>query len=354
MAQYVITTVGTATGIDPVTGEKIFESKTLLNESIEFTATDTEIRGGSGNKLLSKVFYDSGMNVTLENATFDLQYLALTTGSKITVSGDALTTEQYTVAIANQLTVTDEPQNVLGYGKIGWYRKTDADEWIKVDFTGKTANIQNVPKDTVICVQYAHKDAGMKEFVINSNFIPSTISLVLTFPLFVASGSDLKSTSQKAGEVQIWINRYQINAGQSLSITSNGASTTSLSGSALASFTGTESCSEIDGIYGTFKQIITGAKMTDGLKSIAILNSDDISLNDTETYQLSTVGIYGNGIGSNVIPNDKLTYSVKEGISATVTSTGLVTAKSTAGTTTIEVGITGETGWSAVADIEVK
>ena len=72
----------------------------------------------------------------------------------------------------------------------------------------------------------------------------------MTYPLF-AAGSDTQSlsTSSQVGELIVDIPRFQFAGNVELSLSSSGAATSNLSGSALASYT-TNNCNDM-GTYGT-------------------------------------------------------------------------------------------------------
>ena len=129
-----------------------------------------------------------------------------------------------------------------------WYRLPSSDSWSKITFnaTTKTASVAGLASGTTVCVKYIHNDASASQFVVSSAFIPDQVHAVLTLPLFKATvGSDSSYTSSsKVGEVQVDIPNFLLAGAQELSLSSSGAATTALSGSALASYTGNEGCDD--------------------------------------------------------------------------------------------------------------
>ena len=111
---YILAGVGTIQLFDKSGGDIVATSKTLTESGISFTVTAEDIRGGLANKLLGQYFHDSGMALTLTDALFNMNYLALNVGGTISVGGDAMTTEQVTTTTANKITVTDTPQDFAG------------------------------------------------------------------------------------------------------------------------------------------------------------------------------------------------------------------------------------------------
>ena len=59
----------------------LFTSKALTDSSISIGVTAEEIRGGKGNKLIGRFFHDSTFGLTLQDALFNLEYIAHNVGS---------------------------------------------------------------------------------------------------------------------------------------------------------------------------------------------------------------------------------------------------------------------------------
>jgi hypothetical protein len=119
MNKYVLAGVGNIQFIDKSSGEIVITSKTLTSSGMNFTISSEDVRGGLANQLLAKYFHDSALTLSLEDALFNLEYLAVNVGSTITVGSDVMTTEQITTTVANQITVTDTPQQFSTLGTIG-------------------------------------------------------------------------------------------------------------------------------------------------------------------------------------------------------------------------------------------
>ena len=71
------------------------------------------------NAILGKYFHDTAMELTLTDALFSLEYLALNVGGTISASANVLTMEQVTTTVADQITVVYTPQNFGSVGTIG-------------------------------------------------------------------------------------------------------------------------------------------------------------------------------------------------------------------------------------------
>lgn len=338
MDKYVLAGVGNVQFIDKSSGEIVITSKTLTSSGMNFTISSEDVRGGLANQLLAKYFHDSALTLSLEDALFNLQYLAVNVGSTITVGTDIMTVEQVTTTVANQITVTDTPQNFATLGTIGWVSHAGSDEWTKVEFDGKNATVQGLAVGSTMCVKYMKADATAEEFIVSSAFIPSQCYALLTLPLF-KSGTDSKSysSSSKVGEVQVEIPTFLFDGAQQLSLTSSGVATSSLSGSALATFTGNDGC-DADGYYAKLKQIIFNKDEFDSVKAIVIADSA-LDLKVGETQKLEVYALYGGNVASKLLDNSKLTFVSSADTYADVDTTGLVTAVAE-GSATISVNVT--------------
>ena len=354
-SKYILAGVGDIQLFDQSTGEIIVTSKTLTDSGINFSVTAEDIRGGKANAILGKYFHDTAMELTLTDALFSLEYLALNVGGIITAGSNVFKTEQYTIATADTIVVEETPQQFGSVGTIGWVSIAGQDNWSKVTFDPetKTATLAGLPVGTTICIKYIHTDASAEQFVVSSAFIPDQVHAVLTLPLFKATvGADASYTSSsKVGEVQVDIPNFLLAGAQELSLSSSGAATTALSGSALASYTGNEGC-DADGYYAVLKQVIIGKDEWADVKAIVIADSD-IDLEADETQTLEVYALYGGVKAPRLIENAKLTFTSSDTAVATVgANTGLVTAVAT-GSSNIEVVVTDKPELNAMAVVTV-
>lgn len=355
-SRFILAGVGDIQLFDQGTGEIIVTSKTLTDSGINFSVTAEDIRGGKANAILGKYFHDTAMELTLTDALFSLEYLALNVGGTITASSDVLTTEQVITTVADTITVKNTPQAFGSVGTIGWASIAGKDEWTKITFDPETksATLAGIPVGTTMCVKYVYKDASAEQFVVSSAFIPDQVHAILTLPLFKATvGSDASYTSSsKVGEVQVDIPNFLLAGAQELSLSSSGAATTALSGSALASYTGNEGC-DSDGYYAILKQIVYNKDEWADVKAIVIADSD-IDLAPDETQTLEVYALYSGVKAPRLVENSKLTFTSSADAVATVgANTGLVTAV-TDGTANIEVVVTGHSDLNAMCVVTVE
>jgi len=350
--RFILAGVGDIQLFDQSTGEIIVTSKTLTDSGINFSVTAEDIRGGMANAILGKYFHDTAMELTLTDALFSLEYLALNVGGTITASSNVLTMEQITTTVADTISVTNTPQQFGNIGVIGWYSIAGKDDWKKITFEGKDATVTGLAVGTTVCVKYIYTDASAEQFTVSSAFIPNQVHAILTLPLFKSTqGSDASFTSSsKVGEVQVDIPNFLLAGAQELSLSSSGAATTALSGSALATYTGQEGCSDA-GYYAILKQIVYNKDEWADVKAIVIADSD-IDLVESETQTLEVYALYSGVKAPRLIEASKLTFTSSDDTKAEVDATGKVTAIA-AGSTTIEVVVTGHSDLNAMAVVTV-
>lgn len=354
MSSYLVAGVGTIQLFDPSTNALILTSKTLTDEGFNFGSTAEEARGGMGNALLGKYYHDTTFGLTLTDQLFDLQYLALNCGGSIQATSDVLTNEQVTVATANTLTVSKTP-TLFNNAYVGWAKKPSEPDsaYQLVTFSGKNGTLNGAKVGDVYCVKYFYGDTSARKFVVNTAYVPKTVHAVATFPLFKAGTSTEHFTSSsQIGEIQVDIPNFQLEGAQELSLTSGGIASASLNGSALATFSGNNGCTD-SGYYAVITEVIYGKGTWDNVVSLAVANSDiELDASDSETALIKVYAIYSDGTVPTVIDNALLTFTSSVDAVATVSTAGVVTAQ-TQGTAQIEVVATGHTSLSAYAVVTV-
>ena len=318
-------------------------ANTLITSGFDFTIASEEIRGGQGNGLFGKYFHDSALNVTIEDAMFNLEYVAASLGTTLRQGGLSFKEEESTVATAKQIPLSTTPLALEG-SLVAWYSKPGQDNWITG--TVKTANSKyyiDVEAATVgekYCIKYFWQNENAESIVIPVQYVPAELHVILINDEF--SGEAIDSIDTTAiGRLITDIPRLQLAGEQNLALSATGAATTSLSGSALAVASDATSC-ETDAYYGTMTEEIFGATWQDNVVALAIENND-IELTTSETATLSVYAVYGGNKASQKKDNSNFTFTVVGGSSSiiTVDATGLVTAKGT-GSAYVQVTLTGK------------
>ena len=321
----------------------LFTSKALTDSSISIGITAEEVRGGKGNKLIGRYFHDSSFGLTLQDALFELGYIAHNVGSQV-VSGTSgmLTEEQITATGSGALTVSGTPYDFLSLGTIGWIAKPGSDEWSTFTFSGSSATGVTLADGSAIiegdtyCVKYM-SEAPCDEVVISADFVPDEVTVVLKGDLYKASKGNDVSTSSIIGHIEVDVPRFQLEGSMDISLSSSGAAQIPFSGQALVTME--ESC-EGGGYYAVVKEFETSANWYDNLVAFALEGSDSISIVKDTTKKLNIYGIYSNG-SAKLIKSSNLKFTATSG--AGTVSDGVLTAADTAGSGTITVECSGST-----------
>ena len=291
--------------------------------------------------MLGRYFHDSNMQVTLVDAMFDLQYMALSLGVNLESGGLSVKEEELAVGADNTVTASETPVAFNG-SMIGWYKKPSDTEWSIGTFTGSKMAISGASQNDPYCVKYFYINENAKSIKIKSQYVPSELHVVIMNDLYsgdVGSQSD----ATRYGRLITDIPRLQMDGNQTLNLTATSAATINLTGSALAVLSG-DTC-EDDPYYGTMTEEIYGAKWQDDVVALAVENSD-IELAKSASETLIVRAVFGAGMASQRKDNSNFTFSVATTPASTATGTtvdnkGVVKAGSQAGVAVIQVVLTG-------------
>jgi hypothetical protein len=192
-----------------------FQSKTLLNSTLEVSVGSTEIRGGRGNQLLSNYFHTTAMTISLEETQFNLAMLGATTGQSVVTGNDVYTEENVTLGGGGAGTVTGTPLVIQGTTVYGWVKLVGgATE--RVTFTGQNFIATGGSSGQVVCVRYYATNAASRSITIPANIMPSVVRLEMNVQL---NGSDVGT--QKIGTLQIIVPKFQLNGAFTLNLASD-------------------------------------------------------------------------------------------------------------------------------------
>jgi hypothetical protein len=308
-----LASVGNAKLLGKVNGElqHIADVRTLTESTLSFSNTQEEIRAGEGAQLMGRFSHDSGMTVTLTDAMFDLNYIALQVGAAIEGNQTALKEETLTADAQGKIAIEKMPQplgNACGLNHvIVWYKEPGCGVDSKWNYIELKANDEKNPisKDITLGSEYANKKVCVEYFAdkpearglsINANFIPAELVLILTTKLF-AGDANAPETGKPVGSITVKVPRFSLDGTFDLSMAMSAAATMSLAGTALAVDNG--SCDGA-GIYAEIVEVETNSDASTGLKEV-IIDVDDL----TTVY-----GMYNDGHISVIDANE---YSVKAG-----------------------------------------
>ena len=316
-------------------------AKTLTESTFDFSITAEDVRGGQGNGLLGRYFHDSNMQVTLVDAMFDLQYMALSLGVNLESGGLSVKEEELAVGTDGTVTASETPVAFNG-SMIGWYKKPSDTEWSIGTFTGSKMAISGASQNDPYCVKYFYINENAKSIKIKSQYVPAELHVVIMNDIY-SGDVGTQSDVTKYGRLITDIPRLQMDGNQTLNLSASSAATINLTGSALAVLSG-DTC-EDDPYYGTMTEEIYGAKWQDDVVALAVENSD-IELAKSASETLIVRAVFGAGMASQRKDNSNFTFSVVSTPASTATGTnvdtkGVVKAGTQAGVAVVQVVLTG-------------
>lgn len=291
--------------------------------------------------MLGRYFHDSNMQVTLVDAMFDLQYMALSLGVNLESGGLSVKEEELAVGVDGTVTASETPVAFSG-SMIGWYKKPSDTEWSIGTFTGSKMAVSGGSQNDTYCVKYFYINENARSITIKSQYVPAELHVVIMNDLYsgdVGSQSD----ATRYGRLITDIPRLQMDGNQTLNLAATSAATINLTGSALAVLSG-DTCEE-DPYYGTMTEEIYGAKWQDDVVALAVENSD-IELAKSASETLIVRAVFGAGMASQRKDNSNFTFSVVSTPASTATGTtvdskGVVKAGTQAGVAVVQVMLTG-------------
>lgn len=315
----------------------------LTNNTFGFTIDSEEIRGGYGNVLFGKYYHDSNLNVTLTDAMFNLEYIAAALGTNVEQGGLSIEETQVILTTAGKVTVAEQPLAFDSGVVIGWYKKPSEETWNIGNFDGKTLTIPGGVVGDTYCVKYFYQNENARSIVINAQYVPSVLHVVLINDLFAAETADLGS-GEKYGRLITDIPRLQLDGSQDLSLDASGGATVELTGSALATSGSAGNECEEKQYYATMTEEIFNKVWQDSVIALAVENSEIEVTAGAEPITLNVRAVFGGSVASKRYPNTNFTFvgnNLPEGV--TVNESGVVTvaADATAGQGHIEVTLTG-------------
>lgn len=316
--------------------ESVLVSKTLVDSSINLSVSLEDIRAGAGAKLYGKYAHSSGMTMKLTDAMFRMEFLAANIGADIQDGGTAVGT--------TTKVVTGGVIDITGLNAKPIYPGSDVRIWAGKKAVGGAVDYKlfpNVEGDSVsvgayfaegdeLCIRYIKSNAAGETLTVSANFVPDTMTAILTAPLFAGDNNNLEN-STKVGTLTITIPRFMLNGTTDLSMSMTGASQMALEGSALA--VESTDC-DGDGYYAIISKVLTNAKVTDGLVNIGVIAYDERE--EVVGEPLVVMGQY-TGVGAKKIPSDAVTVT-----GTTVLyddKTGIITLGEGASTQEIEVTV---------------
>ena len=313
--------------------ESVLVSKTLVDSSINLSVSLEDVRAGAGAKLYGRYAHSSGMTMKLTDAMFRMEFLAANIGADVELGGSAVAMIPGTVANGKVKLPTEIGKIYAEMNEtIVWIAEQNGkNEFVpfKVPETeGVLAESISVPwaNGTAVCIRHIKPYESGQTLKVSANFIPDTLTAVLTAPLFAGDQNNMEA-STKIGTLTITIPRFMLNGTTDLAMSMTGAAQMTLEGSALA--VEDEAC-DGDGYYAIISKVLTTAKWHDGLIEIMIEGQDAPLEKEQE------VVVYGRYAGAGYIRLTKDEHYKLTGDTDTAggTVTATVEIKNDDGTTT--------------------
>ena len=268
---------------------------------------------------------------------FKMEYIAANVGSELEIGGDVFAEEEQQAGVGGAITLTRMPVAMTAGGNVYvYYKKVNDDAYAVLDLGAeakKDVALPGAKEGELYCVKYLYTNDAARKVVINANFTPDTVSVILTANLYQGDANNV-STGTKVGTITIKVPRFLLSGSQEISMSMTGAANTPFEGSALATKgTGCDG----DGIYAEIIEVIEGRTL-DNLVAIAIEDEGEeagVQLKADEVYALRVFGRYADTSPA-LLNNGSLTFKSSADGVATVAN-GVITAVS-AGDAVITVG----------------
>jgi hypothetical protein len=350
MTKKFLTSVANAYMYDDSTGALLAVGKTLLDSSVETTLGKTDVRAGRGNQLQYIYYHTSEMNITINDAQWNLDYLSMSIGSDITSGTVNIFEEETITLVAKAGSVTNTPLAVSGAVIYGWVTLPDGSVE-KVTFAGKNFTASTAAATDTVCVRYYALDTAARSITVNSNMIPSIVHLVLEAQL---NSSD--STTNQIGYVQIDVPKASLTGAFTIKMTADGVASTPLAARALANVDTTTGACTSEPYYATIKEIITGGSWWDNVIGIAFEGGDfNLAQGATATSRIWAIPSTGLPFRAPTSTGSSgyMTFASGTTAVATIVATSGIVTGVTGGTSTLHATVSGNTGLDAYAIVTV-
>ena len=288
--------------------ESVLVSKTLVDSSINLSVSLEDVRAGAGAKLYGRYAHSSGMTMKLTDAMFRMEFLAANIGADVELGGSAVAMITKTVT-NGKISLPEDIEKLYDEmtNPIIWIAKQDGKmEFIPFEIKDNVKEVSDLPwaEGTNVCVRYIKPHEAGQTLKVSANFIPDTLTAVLTAPLFAGDVNNMEA-STKIGTLTITIPRFMLNGTTDLAMSMTGAAQMTLEGSALA--VEDEAC-DGEGYYAIISKVLTNGKWYDGLVGLVIEDGDSL----TSGEKLTVYGKFA-GIGNILIDESKYSVICPEG-----------------------------------------
>lgn len=315
MANKYIVSVGESVLRDINTKDIIMIGTSAVDSSFAMTATKNDVRGGPGNSILFSYVSDRTFDVTINQASFNKEILALNAGSLIkTGVVDYIQTDCLKLDATGKAELSKTP-------KVGTQVTVIMPDNLQVKVTpvGKQVTVPDGENLTVYAAYTASVQAESLEVGVSTP--PKVVDLLYTAEVRDDAGNIVEY-------MQIHVPKLQLSGNYTLSLSANGVANEAIEGSALATQEG--GCGLGTGYYARVAWIPADGSVDTSYNMIAATPSDwtfSIAAGVPASKQIEVLGIPNDGIRANVLITSDCTFSKEAGGDAafTVSAGGLVT-----------------------------
>lgn len=299
----------------------MINGKTQLNTSLTQTIQTTSLYAGKGAQKVFEYNYQKELAIALEDAAFDIKYLAIQNGTRIVDQVSQLYTEKEITFDASGVA---QLPNAIGVAQV----MMQNGEYTAVPVVnGEIADLGFADMTTTVVYT---EEKSMDTIVIDAKTFPRALKLVMNVDIFTNAG--------KVREMQITVPAFKPDGALELSLTTDGVASSTLNGSAIADNKGNYA-------YITFNNV------EEATPGIGVVDSTVVGLATTPAIidldatastpvKLTVLGIRGGIYSNKLIANTDVTFTSKDPNVATVDAMGNVAVGATAtlgDETTIEV-----------------
>ena len=186
-------------------------AKTLTESTFNFSISNEEVRGGSGNALWGKYFHDSNLAVTLTDAMFKLEYVAANLGVDINMGGLSVyesPAQGEVIGAGGVVTLTNTAVAFNG-SVIAWYKKPSDANWQIATVTSNKITIPGYQEGDTYCVKYFYQNPNARSITINTQYVPKVLHVVILNDLFSGDPANVGAAS-KYGRIITDIPSFQL------------------------------------------------------------------------------------------------------------------------------------------------
>lgn len=260
--------------------ESVLVSKTLVDSSINLSVSLEDIRAGAGAKLYGRYAHSSGMTMKLTDAMFRMEFLAANIGADVEIGGEAVAMVSATVT-GGKVTLPADIEKLYPEMEkpVVWIAKADGKmEFIPFEIEEDATEVEGLPweDNTNVCIRHIKPYEAGQTLKVSANFIPDTLTAVLTAPLFAGDQNNMEA-STKIGTLTITIPRFMLNGTTDLAMSMTGAAQMTLEGSALAV---EDVACDGEGYYAIISKVLTTGNWYDGLVALVVENEDELAVGD--------------------------------------------------------------------------